>query len=273
MCIIKKIWKIMPVPVKRILIFVLIKLPIIIKEQLYRMKIKRYTKKLLIYKNIAEGKRCFIIGNGPSLTVEDLELLKDEDCFAVNRIFRLFQRTKWRPTYYCCQDEVLLDDMSDEIESAVVECKEVLLSGYLLKNKKSKYPEKTCFFYLNKGPFPDDVPLFSEDITKELFEGFTVLYACIQIAVYMGYKEIYLLGVDHNYMQTKDNEYDGSNSYAKGLEVDMTKLNPPQLNKSQKAYEVAERYCREHQIIIKNVTRGGKLEVFERAKLENILRK
>lgn len=52
------------------------------------------------FKNIHKGQRCFIIGTGPSLTVEDLELLKDEICFGSNRIFEIYPRTSWRPTYY-----------------------------------------------------------------------------------------------------------------------------------------------------------------------------
>ena len=35
--------------------------------------------------NKYEGKRCFIIGNGPSLTPEDLDRIKDEYSFASNR--------------------------------------------------------------------------------------------------------------------------------------------------------------------------------------------
>ena len=46
-------------------------------------------KKLARLKNIHTGKRCFIIGNGPSLTSSDLDKLRDnnEICFGFNRIF------------------------------------------------------------------------------------------------------------------------------------------------------------------------------------------
>ena len=47
------------------------------------------------------GKRCFIIGNGPSLKAEDLSKLykNNEITFAFNRIYHIFDQTKWRPTY------------------------------------------------------------------------------------------------------------------------------------------------------------------------------
>lgn len=240
---------------------------------LFRKKVRYYSRKLKPLKNSEKGNRCFIIGNGPSLTIKDLECLKNEHCFATNRIWQIFQKTTWRPTYYCAQDEVLLDYMWGEFEKEINQCEKIFLSGYVLRKGKKKYTSNTYLFYVNIGPFENDIPPFSENIYKQIFEGYTVLYACIQIAVYMGYKEIYLLGVDHSYFHIGDKETDGKRSYAEGLEVDMTKLNPPQLNKSQKAYEKAAQYCREHQITIKNLTRGGKLEVFERANFDEVLQK
>ena len=55
-------------------------------------------------KNKFKNKRCFIVGNGPSLTVQDLDRLVGEDCFAANLIFKIFDKTKWRPKFYCIQD-------------------------------------------------------------------------------------------------------------------------------------------------------------------------
>ena len=52
-----------------------------------------------------KGQRCFVIGNGPSLTAEDLNLLKGEVTFASNRIYKMFEQTDWRPTYYAVFDE------------------------------------------------------------------------------------------------------------------------------------------------------------------------
>ena len=57
------------------------------------------------YKNIHKGQRCFIIGTGPSLSVEDLEKLKGEITFGSNRIFEIYSQTDWRPTYYMNQDK------------------------------------------------------------------------------------------------------------------------------------------------------------------------
>lgn len=58
-------------------------------------------------KDAYKGKRCFVIGTGPSLTKEDLELLKGEVTFASNRIFKIFNETDWRPTFYGIFDETV----------------------------------------------------------------------------------------------------------------------------------------------------------------------
>ena len=59
-----------------------------------------YGRELENLKNIQEGKRCFLIGNGPSLRAEDLTCLYEhgEICFAFNRIYNIFEQTPWRPT-------------------------------------------------------------------------------------------------------------------------------------------------------------------------------
>ena len=68
-------------------------------------------KSLAEFKNKYAGKRCFIIGNGPSLTPSDLDLIKGEYSFAANRIYYIFEKTEWRPTFYCNQDLNVLKDM------------------------------------------------------------------------------------------------------------------------------------------------------------------
>lgn len=59
-------------------------------------------------------------------------------------------------------------------------------------------------FHLNPHRYYPYYPGFSDDIAQEISEGFTVTYAEIQMAAYMGFKEIYLLGVDFNYSKILD---------------------------------------------------------------------
>lgn len=78
-------------------------------------------------KESKKGKRCFIIGNGPSLNAKDLDKLVNEDTFGVNEIHRLFSKTLWRPTYYIIIDRY---SKSSPEEIAKVECKQCFLGSY-----------------------------------------------------------------------------------------------------------------------------------------------
>lgn len=68
-----------------------------------------YGKQLSKYKNRHKGQRCFIVANGPSLTSKDLDLLHErgEVAFGMNRIYKMFEQTNWRPIYYVCEDELI----------------------------------------------------------------------------------------------------------------------------------------------------------------------
>ena len=80
-------------------------------------KRRNSNKYLKTLKNRYAGKRCFVIGNGPSLTKEDLELLRNEVTFASNRIYKMFDKTDWRPTFYAVFDESVASDR-DVIKNA-----------------------------------------------------------------------------------------------------------------------------------------------------------
>ena len=116
--------------------------------------------------------------------------------------------------------------------------------------------------------FPD-IPKFSENIERRAYSARTVVYTCIQIACYMGFKEIYLLGTDHNYERKQT---DTSNHFHKDYYKGNIKPDSYFKEKAELAYRAAEEYAAAHGIKIYNATRGGKLEVFKRKSLEEILR-
>lgn len=68
-------------------------------------------------KNKHKGQRCFIVGSGPSLKVDDLNKLKDEVTFACNKIYLAFNDTSWRPTYYSVYDVLVAENNKSEIDA------------------------------------------------------------------------------------------------------------------------------------------------------------
>ena len=57
------------------------------------------------------------MGNGPSLNKMDLSLFKSEYVWASNRAYLLFDRIKWRPSYYVAVDKRVIPDNYEEINS------------------------------------------------------------------------------------------------------------------------------------------------------------
>lgn len=235
------------------------------------VKFKTPSSKIKRLYHIHNNSRCFIIGNGPSLRVEDLEKLNNEISFGTHRIYDIFDNTEWRPTYYCAQDTELICKSSKEINRMDIKNK------FIAVNKFQKYPKikKSIYINLFLNEFYPELPEFSKDITKGIFEGYTVSYMCLQIAMYMGFKEIYLLGIDHNYSVTlKPNGELEINDQLKDHFSEKDKLaNIPQLYKSTLAYESAKKYAEANGIKIFNATRGGKLETFERVNFDEIFLK
>ena len=66
-------------------------------------------------KDIHKGKRGFVIGNGPSLKIEDLDNLNNEITIASNKIYLAFEETKWRPKFYTVADPILWPKIKNKI--------------------------------------------------------------------------------------------------------------------------------------------------------------
>ncbi|MBQ6665443.1 MAG: DUF115 domain-containing protein, partial [Synergistaceae bacterium] len=153
------------------------------------------------YKNFYDGQRCFIIGNGPSLTIKDLEKLKafGEISIASNSIYNLFPNTEWRPTIYTVHDFQEIKKTREKISAVKTELKIVAMSA---SGRIYNIDEAILLRLIE----PKRGEYFSDDISKCVYDGGTVTYVSLQCAVYMGFKEIILLGVDHSFAreQTKD---------------------------------------------------------------------
>ncbi len=237
----------------------------------------KHGRKLKKFKDIHKGERCFIIGNGPSLTVDDLTLLhtNKEITFASNRIYDIFNKTEWRPTYYASEDRIIVENSQKEIEKINCRAKfiPIVLHWYNDINIKDVY-------YYHHEHRIDDPSIdyeVSEDISKNiLFKG-TVTATMMQLAFYMGFTEIYLIGIDHNYRITKGNDgkfvehKDVVDYFSNKYEVGIEKQLAHNLELSTKSYKDLKEYADENNIKVINATRGGKLEVYPRKALEEIL--
>ena len=220
------------------------------------------------YKGKYKGEKCFVIGNGPSLSVNDLEQVKQFVTFGTHRIYHIFDQTDWRPTFYCAQDQDLI--IQSQVEINQLEAKQKFIATTSTTIGKIKKAIELPMLFCDIYPM---LPLFSEDITDGIYEGMTVTYMCIQIAAYMGFSEIYLLGVDHRY--SRDKSPDGTiikNDNIKDHFSDKDSItNIPQTYKSTLAYCKAKEYCESRGVKIYNVSQKSALDIYEKISLRNAL--
>jgi len=224
-----------------------------------------YNPRIEAYKGLHAGERCFIVATGPSLRVEDLELLRanNEICFSMNRIWHIFDETLWRPDYYAVVDNRFLREDSEIMEDLKVKAAFVGDTWEAYWNVAHK--EKIIKFHHDYTFLRNVEPKFSEDCARKMYHAYTVTYNCLQLAVYMGFKEIYLLGVD----ATSPERY---RHFCDAYDTQLIKQSPVFTEENIRGYKAARKYAEEHGIHIYNATRGGELEIFERKNLEDVLK-
>ncbi|MEG1836467.1 MAG: 6-hydroxymethylpterin diphosphokinase MptE-like protein [Synergistaceae bacterium] len=216
------------------------------------------------FKDIHLGDRCFIVGTGPSLNIEDLNLLCNEYTFSVNSIYKTFDKTEWRPTYYLVQDEDVYRFRETE-QIASVPCKARFYGDTLIRYAGN---EHQIYYPLNLLPMRDNYLNngFSDDAYLEVVDGCSVIYSAMQIAVYMGFKQIYLLGCDCDYGQPICHFMDESNPKHPLLTP------PPNMTEiMNRSYLGAKKFADKSDVNIYNSTRGGKLDLFKRISLDSVL--
>lgn len=247
---------------------------------LYGLPDKRKIRSL---KNKFKGKRCFILGNGPSLNKVDLDFLKDEYSFAVNGIFYKTEETGYKPNFYVVEDRAVMADNAEKINAYDVEYK------FFPTNYRSQIKNKTntIFFKMNTGYYRENtpnygMPRFSTDAALRLYCGQSVTMINLQLAYYMGFTEVYLIGMDFDYKipdsaVVKGNEIlsteDDDNHFHPDYFGKGKTWHDPQLDKVLNSYKMMKLMYECAGRSIYNATPGGKLEVFDRVSYDELFNK
>jgi hypothetical protein len=252
------------------------------------------------FKNLHLGERCFVMGNGPSLNKMNLASLAGQTVFGCNSIFLLFGRIAWRPRYYTCVDSRVLPDRAAEIDAMLVENPQ--MTGFFPSviqehtGAKVRRPARLVLpagrnrFFFNEEPnSTDNLPqsMFSYDIDNVVVQPFTVAITMLQIAAYMGFSEIVLIGCDTNYVvadsveRVKDRsgsdvalvsrKDDDANHFDPRYFGRDRKWHAPRPEKMIAHYQYAKQALDAVGIVVYNATVGGKLEVFPRRDFESFI--
>jgi len=232
--------------------------------------------RLAQFKDWHKNQRAFIIGNGPSLNLCELGVLKDEITFGVNSIFLNYNKMGFHPTYYVVEDVLVAEDRAEEINR--YQGPKKFFGNYLkycLSDNPSTHWLNVRFCYENYPGFPN----FSRNALRMVWTGGTVTYLCLQLAYYMGFSEIYLVGFDHHYTIPSKAKVSGTEILSTG--DDPNHFNPtyfgkgyrwhePNVDRMEKAYRKANKFFSLDNRKIMNATKGGNLEVFERIEFERL---
>jgi len=129
------------------------------------------------FKQKHKGERGFIACNGPSLNDIDMSKLRGEIVFGLNRGYL---KKDLPITYLVTVDDLIENQFREEMESFQCEAK-------FSHNLKGAY----------KLQWTHDRPRFSPSIAVPIWQGHSVTNVALQVAFYMGFKEVYIIGMDH----------------------------------------------------------------------------
>lgn len=224
--------------------------------------------KLRSFFNSHKGERCFLIANGPSLKNVDLSLIKNEISIGMNRIYLLFD-DDFHTTYFTTVNELVIEQFSEDIAK---------LNCYKFVNWKQRkiFSDNAEIGYFMVSQALDDG--FSTDITKGVYSGGTITYVSLQLAYYMGFSEVILIGLDHNFADKgtpnktevrsgEDKNHFHPDYFPKGMKWQL-----PDLYRSELAYAKAREMFEKDGRRILDATVGGKCEVFEKIDYDSLFK-
>lgn len=219
-------------------------------------------RRLAALKDIHKGKRAFVIANGPSLKQTDMRKLENEFTFGMNRIYLMFPELGFSTTYLTVVNDLVIEQTAGDLAA-------LSLPKFIAWRSRRHFPTNLpttnlpTFLYTSYTG-----PRFSTDVRGRVWEGATVTNVTLQLAFHMGFKQVILIGLDHNYTTTgkpnttvtsqgDDPNHFSSAYFGKGFRWQL-----PDLETSEIGYAMAREAYRNAGREILDATIGGKLTIF-----------
>lgn len=235
------------------------------------------------WKNIESlynNKRAFIIGNGPSLNKTPLYLLENEFTICFNRFDLMLERLGWKPSAYSIIDDVVLADIPDIAYKMTKECEYAFFPSFhpsapVNLNFKKIIRNNENIYWLDLGDIGFSKELPRCGINK------TVANVALQVLVYMGFEEIYFIGVDLDYKipdsiienNGRDlvaSEDDDPNHFDPRYFGAGSKYHYPRMDETFEKFDEAAIFLKNNNVKGFNAGIGGKLESFERVNFKDL---
>jgi hypothetical protein len=236
------------------------------------------------FREIHKGRRAFVIGNGPSLNRQNLSLLKHELTFTCNSFFLHPILAEWQPTYHALMEATLFDGTVER--------------GLWFEQIRHKMPQTTFFVPAiwkkaieEKHLLADErthyigfsghmnMRLTSVDIAGPVPGGESTVLLSLLLALYMGCDPIYLLGMDHDWLTTRNMDthfYPLDTQFYNGcrLGTDLSKIpydsDALSIQRLWAGHRNLKAFGEARGVRIQNATDEGFLDVFERVTFDSL---
>lgn len=238
------------------------------------------------FRGFHEGEPAFIIGNGPSLKHQDLKPLGDELTFTCNKFWAHDITEHWEPSYYFVTDSEFYsgDDSSlkffAELKRTISDSTFFLHVLYYDVVREHGILDGRDVYFIARGGFLPRSSFYREvDLTKVLPSPSSVIQAAMMTAIYMGCSPIYLLGLDHDWLEDLEN-YEHFYQGETLEEYDATAENRIYQDYLSLLQYVSKVWMSHYKIKelagaagieIVNLTHGGRLDVFPRKQLDEVV--
>jgi hypothetical protein len=236
---------------------------------------KKELKKNVNFRGIHNGERCFILGTGPSLNdlkIHELNALKSEVIFGVNSLYKSEIVSGINPNYYTLMDNLYWEQWNHTFKEVVEKYKKnppIFITDIRAKKILDNLSENISSIYIYSKKYP--VSKMSEKIDGNIYGAMNVISFSILTAIYMGFKEIYLLGCDYNAFCTagKGHCYDDKS------EVSQVNYNLAFYLKfywiTTEFHYLVAKLARKKNIMIINLTPESLLDAYPRRPLSQVL--
>lgn len=229
-------------------------------------------------RNLHKGKRCFIIGTGPSLNRVDLSKIKNEITFGVNGTYKI---ESLNLNYFVYVSSWFHEQHSEGIKNVTCERRFIPSSHQGLESHvPTSWLNVLLPSYYDLVGNQLQVPSgFSYAPHKAIFAGGTVIFLCLQLAYYMGFDKVITLGLDHSFGKFDENAKQHAGTYIreeKNISHFDSKYNSENieyhcdLKAMERGYKLALEAFNEDNRVIVNASPGSKLDIFPKINFEQL---
>lgn len=241
------------------------------------LSLRKKVQRNKAFMNSAEGKTVFIIGNGPSLKETNWATIKGHDLIIMNNYYKTGYEMDHNIVAHCYGEP----SNSPSWETGEVE---TVINGQIAKSHWlhsssarlfSNHEKKNTIYYVHSGFEPALSLGRSIRLDRLALSYDTTAQMAIQLALFMGYKRVGLLGLDHDwpfsgsyFKHYYSSEQDKNDHLGKKSMIELL----TRYKHMWELYLALAASAKKHKALIYNLNYHSKLDVFDKITLEEFIR-